>query len=521
MPAVLPFEERRSASKAQVQLRAAERRKELLRSPVGFAKGALGHSIWGKQAEIMTDIATERRVAVKSCHASGKTFGCADIALWWVTTSDDAIAVTTAPTWVQVDQLLWGEIRNTVGHPNTKIKYPRVNTTELKIGEKNYAIGLSTNQANRFQGFHSGRVLIIVDEAPGVRGEIFEAINGLRAGGDVRELLIGNPVIVGGEFHEAFTTKRDLWKTHTISAFDTPNLRNVYLEYPDPDDEAGQRMIRHGRGKNLLELTEEELDRNVRPYLCTRRWVKEMFAEWGPTHPYFQSRVLGDFPSQGDDALIPLSWLEKAKLREAKTDPKDEVRAGLSVMQGDRVMLLKAWPQADPRGEIVAALMPWKEELASLNVDSIGVGWGIYLHLKDVFGAKVHAVNVGDAPTSVQAKKKFANAKAEFYWSLRLRVQAGELLGLTDEKAIGQLSVIKYRHNERGKIEIESKQELTRRGVKSPDRAEALMLCNARSRQSGFFSLPMDRGGSEESGEGWKGGGWGGAGGSNRFGGVD
>ena len=511
-----------------------QRRSDELKTPCGFIKGALGHSLWEQQREIANDLTTQRRVAVKSCNASGKTYLSADLTLWWITTYPDGIAVTTAPTWTQVDQLLWGEIRNTVANPNTKIKYGDINQTEIKLGPKNYAIGISTNQSARFSGFHSDHVLIVMDEAEGILPQVWEAINGLRAGGKVVQLAIGNPLIVGGEYYDIFTTHRAGWKTHTISAFDTPNLKYTSLEYVD---EMGT-LVTLGHGKSLLEMTEEELDHNTRPYLCTRHWVRDMFDEWGPNHPYFQTRVLGEFPTQGDDALIPLSWLEKMKLKEAKHRPEDKVRAGLdvagpgeaetylTVMKGDHLILGKGWPQADPRGEVVAALMPYKMELESVNVDSIGVGWGMYQHLVDIFdhksnsGAKteiVHAVNVG---LPARDDKKFANAKAEYFWNLRLRCQAGELLGLTDEKTIGQLAVIKYRQNSRGKIEIESKDELRKRGVKSPDRAESLMLCDARPKRTlGFFALDLGGGGEEESAltrpSGWSGGGrrenrWGG-----------
>ena len=88
----------------------------------------------------------------------------------------------------------------------------------------------------------------------------------------------------------------------------------------------------------------------------------------------------------------------------------------------------------------------------------------------------------------MRAAKKFVNSKAEYYWNLRLMVQAGDLLGLTDEKTIGQLTSIKYSHNARGHIEIESKDELRKRGVKSPDRAESLMLANARVKRTDLFA---------------------------------
>ena len=81
----------------------------------------------------------------------------------------------------------------------------------------------------RFQGFH-GRLLIVVDEAPGVKADIWEAIEGIRAGGDVRVLALGNPTIASGPFHDAFTSNRDGWCTFTISAFDSPNLAGLSLD---------------------------------------------------------------------------------------------------------------------------------------------------------------------------------------------------------------------------------------------------------------------------------------------------
>ena len=58
-------------------------------------------------------------------------------------------------------------------------------------------------------------------------------------------------------------------------------------------------------------------------------------------------------------------------------------------------------------------------------------------------------------------------------------LRGGDIAGLTDELAIAQLASIRYRHNARGQVEIESKDEARKRGVKSPDRAEAIMLAFA------------------------------------------
>src|SRR5262249_55615694 len=251
----------------------------VVRDPVRFCHGLLRQDLWPLQKVILGAVASRSRVAVKACHASRKAFVAAVAVLWFVSRFRDGIVVTTAPTWTQVEKLLWGEIHRAA--QSSRLAFPMLNKTELRIGPGNYAIGLSTNEGVRFQGFH-GRVLIVVDEAPGVKADIWEAIEGIRAGGDVRVLALGNPTIASGPFHNAFTSNRDGWCTFTISAFDSPNLAGLSLD-------------------ELLMLPDATLDECARPYLVTRRWVREKYAEWGSGHPLWEARVLGQFPTQAED----------------------------------------------------------------------------------------------------------------------------------------------------------------------------------------------------------------------------
>jgi len=426
------------------------------------------------QEEILRSVAENPRTAVKACHSSSKTFTAAEAVLWWITRWPDGKVVTTAPTWTQVEKLLWGEIHRAA--VRSRISYPPLYKTNLTIEEGEcYAMGLSTNEAERFQGFH-GRVLIILDEAPGVRPVIWEAIEGIRAGGDVRVLALGNPTIASGPFYDAFTKERAGWKTFTIDAFDTPNLQGLTLE-------------------ELLTLPEDELDIAPRPYLVTRRWVLEKYHDWGEGHPLWQARVRGQFPTQAEDALVSLAWLEAAKYAPIDAAPSQPVNAGLdvagpgedetvlAVRQGRRLLSLQPWSQADPRGEVVAALEPHRDSLDKVNVDSVGIGYYMAQHLRDL-DFPVRDVNVGQAAEDTE---KYVNLKAEMYWGLRQRLQAGDLSGLDDEMAIGQLAGIRYKHNARGQVVIESKEEARKRGVKSPDRAEAIMLAFAGSDEHESF----------------------------------
>jgi phage terminase large subunit len=437
----------------------------VVRDPVRFCHGLLRQDLWPLQEAILRAVATRSRVAVKACHGSGKTFVAAVAVLWFVTRYRDGIVVTTAPTWTQVEKLLWGEIHRAV--QSSRIAFPQLNKTELRIGPGNYALGLSTNEGIKFQGFH-GRVLIVVDEAPGVKADIWEAIEGIRAGGDVRVLALGNPTIASGPFHDAFTSNRDGWCTFTISAFDSPNLAGLTLD-------------------DLLGLSDPALDQCPRPYLVTRRWVREKYSEWGPGHPLWEARVLGQFPTQAEDALISLAWLEDAGRRSA-TDQGGRLAAGLDVAgpgesetvlvitEAERIVGLQAWAEQDARGAVVAALAPHRDRLDVVNVDAAGMGYFLAKHLQDV-GFPVRPVNVGERATD---RERYANLKAELYWGLRQRFQAGEVAGLTDERTIGQLAGIRYRHTARGQVEIERKEDARKRDVKSPDRAEAVMLAFAR-----------------------------------------
>jgi hypothetical protein len=85
------------------------------------------------------------------------------------------------------------------------------------------------------------------------------------------------------------------------------------------------------------------------------------------------------------------------------------------------------------------------------------------------------------------------NLKAELYWDLRERFEKGEVDGLKDEHAIGQLATIRYSYNPRGQLLIESKDDARRRGIKSPDRAEAIMLAYSGRSHSGFYELMRQR----------------------------
>jgi len=439
-------------------------------NPVMFARSVLGQNPWRLQCEILASAARNRLTAVKSCHAAGKTRNSALLALWALCRWPESLVITTAPTFRQV-KVMWGEIAEARRH--SRIAFPEPNATELKLGDKRYAVGLSTNDPNKFQSYHAAHVLIVADEAQGILNAIWEAVEGIRAGGDVRVLMQGNPTVMGGHYQDAFGRNRSIWKTSTISAFDTPNLQGLTIE-------------------RLLAMPEDELAIAPAPYLVTRRWVKERHQRWGPNHPMYRARVLGEFPEQSETSVYSLAWIERAACEPDLAAPHNGViQVGIDVAGpgedetvlvarvGGAIIAQQAWSLPDPRGVLAAALgnlRGGRFQIGPVVVDAVGIGYHVATHLGDQ-GYNVFAFNAGSAPLDPE---HYVNAKAEAYWTLREWLERGRISGLTDEETQAQLAGIRYRHTAAGRVEIESKEDAKKRGQASPDRAEAVVMAFAR-----------------------------------------
>jgi hypothetical protein len=84
-----------------------------LNDPARWVNDKLGEYLWSKQVEIMESVRDNRRTAVRSCHGPGKSYTASRVACWWndVHPLGSAFLVTTAPSWAQVEAILWREIR--------------------------------------------------------------------------------------------------------------------------------------------------------------------------------------------------------------------------------------------------------------------------------------------------------------------------------------------------------------------------------------------------------------------------
>ncbi|MCH7642193.1 MAG: hypothetical protein IIC30_02840 [Chloroflexi bacterium] len=429
----------------------------------------LGARLWDGQIQILEAVRDHVRVAVRSCNGSGKSYAAAHIVLWWLMAFSESMVITTAPTERQVREVLWREIRRAY-RGNEELIEGKLTRTTLELGDKHYAHGISTNEPERFQGFHEGNILFVVDEASGMREDIFEAIEGSMTSAGAHLLLLGNPTALGGTFYEAFHRRRDLWHTLHISAFDTPNVASGEIEIPG---------------------------------LVSPQWVTDAALNWGENSPMYQVRVLGEFPSEGVDSLIALRLIEAAilpRLQEASGDSAELIaepveigvdvarfgndRSVICVRQGERVLSLDVFGRQDTMataGRVVEAVR--RHRPVAVRVDAIGIGAGVVDRLRELGVAGIAGINVSERARNPE---QFLNLRAELFDGLRQRFQEGRIRIPDDPDLIAELSSLRYSFSSSGQVRLESKDDLRGRGIASPDRADALMLAFAGIRRPGF-----------------------------------
>ena len=417
--------------------------------PVWFLKTVLGVDYLTPQQEsVIASVVANRRTAVPAGNGLGKTFLSARLALWFLYTHPASKVVTTAPTWNQVVNLLWRELR----HAHNKSRFPlggQVNQTQLNLGDDWFAIGLSTDDATRFQGIHAPHVMVIFDEATGVSADIWQAAEGLAVGPNDRFLAIGNPTNPLSEFKRACDS--GLWNVIELSGEEHPNVLQ------------GEAVI---------------------PGAVTKEWIDERLIEYGGKDtPLYRARVLGRWPDQSEDSLISLAVVEAAQQRWTAPEGK-LMAAGCDVARfgADETVVAMIYeagmvaPLSVRRGQDLMATAGQLKVLGAekLGVDDGGLGGGVTDRLVEQKIAVVPVV----AGSSATDDSHFVNLRAEMWWALREALKAGDISLPDDRKLAADLTNVKFGYDSRGRVKLESKDEIRKRIGRSPDRGDALAIAN-------------------------------------------
>jgi len=419
---------------------------KIRQDPVYFIEEVLGNPLWEKQKQILEAVRDHREVAVRSCHASGKSYVSGRIVHWWLNSHKDSVVITTAPTFRQVKEVLWREIKGSVAGKHI---YPEraILDTKIDISDQWFALGLSTDKPDQFQGFHSPHLMVLIDEASGIQPEIEEAIDGLTPEKIVR---IGQPLRTTGRFADCFRME-GICKM-CISAFDTPNVKEGRL---------------------------------VIPGLIKSEDIESFKIKYGEDSNVYKVRVLGEFPLQDEDSLISIDDIAKAIERDVTVEPHFEKKMGVDVARygNDRSVILIRQMEKVLRKDIFSSMDTMqiagqvlriaKEEHVkpeNICIDTIGVGAGVYDRLREQ-GWSASSVNVAESPRD---KDNYINLRAELYAS---KVKAWiKTADIPNDDDFYELANIKYKFTSQGKLQIESKEDMKKRGIESPDVADALML---------------------------------------------
>ncbi len=427
-------------------------------SPTLWMEEKLGETLWSKQKEICQSVNDHRKTAVPSCFASGKSFLAARIAAWWIDNHPlgEAFVVTTATTFNQVKAILWREL----GRAHARGKLPgRLNQTEWLVtmpdgNEEMVAFGKkpADMDTTAFQGIHAPFVLVILDEAAGVPAALIDASESLIANENSRILAIGNPEDAGSEFANMCLPGSG-WNVIRIPASETPNFSG------------------------------EEVPQKLKEMLISSVYVDEKRKKWGEGSPMWKAKILAEFPDSRIDGLIPIRHIRAAQ--ETILDPGSPNELGVDVGRGINKTVTAhrrgGWVRVIRRDqnpntmETCGTLIGSLEETGAVvaKVDEIGIGRGVVDRGREL-KKPIVGINVG---MTAKDNEHFMNIRAEGYWTLRQMFERGEIdLDPNDEDLVAQLVELRYKRTSKGLIQIESKDEMKRRNVESPDDADAVML---------------------------------------------
>ena len=457
--------------------------------PVGFITEGMGETIWSKQREILESVRDNKRTAVPACHGLGKSHLAARAVCWWVASHppQTTMVVTTATTFRQVRNILWREIRRVSSRHDFG---GEVLTVEWKFQGTVTAFGFApqAHDETAVQGIHAPNLLVVVDEAGGLSETIGNALEGLMTGDHTRLLLLGNPP----------TDNEDSWFER---ACNSPNYNVIPVPVWVTPNFTGEEV------GNCKACPPHIAKHPLSDHLVDQTWVDDVVAELGSDSPFVEARVHARFPRVTGNRVIPITWLEEAAANETPIEG-DAIRLGVDVASdgGDEFVIARAdgytvkvvhhaAGAANQNAVDVAARILQEIHQAEadstdmmrnpvrVKIDTIGVGWGVVSMLQRWYDEQRHhslIIPVNVAERALEADK-FKNQRAEMWWNGRTLVQPQKdgtpsVRIESDRRILTQLSTPSYHSDSSGRIIIESKANMKKRGMSSPDRGEAILL---------------------------------------------
>lgn len=432
------------------------------KNPVLFAKEVCSYNPDEWQRNVLMDIAGYTKVSVRSGHGVGKTSVEAIVLLWFLSCFRYPKVIATAPTRQQLNDILWSEVEK--WRSKSPLLQELLTWTKTYVYMKGYekrwfAVAKTALEPENMQGFHEENMLIIVDEASGVEDDIMEAILATLSGKNNKLLMCANPTRTTGTFYDSHNRDRGMYKCHRVSSLDSTRTNKENI---------AAFIRKYGEHSNVVKV-----------------------------------RVYGDFPAQEDDVFLPLPLIEQTVVNEIDTEKIYKITMGVDVARyGDDETIIATnvggiidipvvrhgQSLMTTVGDIVMQYKrlikeyPNYKGVITVNIDDTGLGGGVTDRLEEVKieerlrRLEIVPVNFGSKPPQDGSEDRYQDISTYMWATLKTLMENKEVSIANDEELVAQLSVRKYSITSTGKIMLESKKAMKDRGIKSPDRGDAVVL---------------------------------------------
>ena len=426
-------------------------------SPAKFVHEVLGVEPLDYQAEFLDAIADgTRMLSIRSGHGTGKSTAASWAMLHTLIFKFPCKIVVTAPTTGQLFDALFAELKkwiNELPQPLKELLNVKSDRVELIAAPSEGFISARTSRKETpeaLAGIHqeAGTVLLICDEASGIDEAVFEAAAGSMSGANTQTVLLSNPTRSSGTFYESQTRMAHKWWTRRWSCMDSP--------------------------------------------LVSEEFIEEMRERYGEESAAFDIRVRGEFARADVDTIIPYHLVEAAQNRDVVLDPDARCiwaldpsrfgsdRTALVKQTGKVITEVKSWRGLDLMqtvGRVMAEYdaLPPSSQPAEILVDSIGLGGGIVDRMAEL-GAPVRGINVAEAPSM---KGTYNNLRTELWFKTKAMLEDRACKLPKDDELLADLTGIRYSFTSSGKLQAESKDSMRKRGLRSPDLADAVCMLAA------------------------------------------
>lgn len=432
----------------------------------GYRRDVLGRSHADWQKTVGESIQVNKRTAVAAAHGVGKTGFAADLVHWFIATRPSPQIIATANTENQLKQKLWRELAKVNNHAKNGDWFTWKGMSFSMFDEPTqtaYAVPWSEENPEAFAGTHEEHVLGIFDEASAIPRPIFNTFAGAMSTAGARWVLFGNSTQNTGYFFDACHGKlkarkkgdlaRGMWNSFIVKAMDSPFVEPSYWE---------QMLIEHGEESNEYRIRvlglppKNDVEQFIKRELIVAAQEREleMFARW--------PLILGIDVGRGDRSVI--------------MDRRGRIA-------GRKLVILQGMRTTDFARRIAEEIKWYREEKglhANCIIEELGMGVGVVETLQDWgHGDHVFGVNTGEQSSEPNL---YTNLRCEMWGSLLDWMEERVEIPNSPELA-EDLENIKRKPSGTGKLRLETKEEMRKRGLKSPDVGDGLALT---------FAVPFD-----------------------------